>query len=241
MEWRDQGIVLSARPHGEAAAIVTLLTREHGRHAGLVHGGQARKARGVYQPGNLVEANWRGRLAEHLGSFACELVASHAARLLDDPAPLAALASAAAVTEGALPEREPHPASFEGFRALLEALEREHWAEAYVGWERALLAELGFGLDLSRCVAGGDGDLVYVSPKSGGAVSRAAGAPYRDRLLALPGFLAGRGGGGPAEVAEGLALTGFFLARHVFAPHDRPLPPARQRLAERFPLASAAC
>jgi DNA repair protein RecO (recombination protein O) len=236
MDWRDQGIVLSARPHGEAASIVMLLTCGHGRHAGLVHGGQGRKARGVYQPGNLVAAAWRARLAEHLGTYGCELVTSYSAALLDEPDRLAALASAAAVSERALPEREPHPAAFEGLLALLEALEGDHWAEAYVRWELALLAELGFGLDLSRCAAGGANDqLVYVSPKSGRAVSAAAGEPYKERLLALPGFLAGRGGGGPAEVGEGLALTGAFLGRHVFAPQDRPLPAARRRLAERFP------
>jgi len=201
MHWRDDGIVLSARPHGESAAIVHLLTREHGRHAGLVRGGQGRRARGVYQPGNLVAARWSGRLAEHLGSYTCELAQSHAARVLDEPGRLAALSAATAVCEGALPEREPHGACFEGLRVLLDALTGDHWAEVYVNWELALLADLGFGLDLARCAAGGDNDhLAYVSPKSGRAVSLAAGEPYRDKLLPLPAFLAGRGGGGPGEV-----------------------------------------
>ncbi len=147
-----------------------------------------------------------------------------------------ALSAAAAVSERALPEREPHPACFHGFLALLQAMEGDHWAEAYVRWELAVLAELGFGLDLTRCAAGGDNDrLAYVSPRSGRAVSLAAGEPYRERLLALPGFLAGRGGGGSLEVGAGLALTGYFLERHVFHPQDRALPQARQRLAEAFP------
>ncbi|MFQ5773309.1 MAG: DNA repair protein RecO [Kiloniellaceae bacterium] len=236
MHWNDEGIVLSARPHGESAVVVHLLTRGQGRHAGLVRGGQGRRARGIYQPGNLVAATWSGRLAEHLGTFSCELLESYAARVLDDPERLAALSAAAAVSEAALPEREPHGACFEGFRALLEALSGEHWAEVYVRWELSLLAELGFGLDLAACAAGGDNDqLAYVSPRSGRAVSLAAGEPYRDKLLPLPGFLAGRGGGGPEEVGQGLALTGFFLERHVFAPHHKSLPAARRRLAERFP------
>ncbi len=177
------------------------------------------------------------RLADHLGNYTCELVESHAARVLDAPARLAALSAAAAVSETSLPEREPHAACFEGFLALLEALPGDHWAEVYVRWELALLAELGFGLDLESCAAGGDNDqLAYVSPKSGRAVSLAAGEPYRDKLLALPGFLAGHGGGGVAEVEQGLTLTGFFLERHVFAPHHRDLPAARRRLAERFPM-----
>ena len=237
IEWSDDGIVLSARPHGESSAVVVLLTREHGRHAGLVRGGQSRKARGLYEPGNRLSATWRARLSEHLGGYTCELLANTVALLLDEPARLAALSSAAAVCDKALPEREPHPGAYQGMLALIEALGGDHWAEAYVAWEVALLADLGFGLDLANCAAGGDNDqLAYVSPRTGRAVSLAAAEPYRDRLLALPGFLIGRGAGGPAEVAQGLALTGYFLERQVFGPQDRPLPPARQRLAERFPL-----
>ena len=240
MNWSDEGIVLSARPHGETSAVVQLLTRDRGRHAGLVRGGQGRRARAIYQPGNLVAATWNARLAEHLGSYGCELLESYAARALDDPDRLAALSAAAALSETALPEREPHAACFEGFRALLDALSGDHWAEVYVRWELALLAELGFGLDLDGCAAGGANDqLAFVSPKSGRAVSLAAGEPYRDRLLALPGFLARRGGGGAEEVEQGLALTGFFLERHVFAPHHQGLPAARRRLAERFPARQA--
>ena len=236
IEWQDQGIVLSTRPHGETSAIVQLMTREHGRHAGLLRGGQGRQARALLQPGNRVAAVWRARLADHLGNWTCELEASHAARLLDQPERLAALAAAAAVTEWALAERECHPACFEGLLALLGALEGDHWAEAYVGWELALLAELGFGLDLSGCAGGGANDqLAYVSPRSGRAVSLAAGEPYRDRLLLLPGFLIGRSEGGPLEVALGLRLTGFFLERFVFAPQNRSLPTPRERLTAHFP------
>ncbi len=236
MNWSDEGIVLAARRHGENSVVVQLLTRGYGRHAGLVRGGQGKRARGIYQPGNLVAARGSARRAQPLGKKNCELVESHAARVFDDPARLAALSAAAALAETALPEREPHAACFEGFLALLEALTGAHWAEVYVRWELALLSELGFGLDLTSCAAGGANDqLAYVSPKSGRAVSLAAGEPYRDKLLALPGFLVGRGGGGAEEVEQGLALTGFFLARHVFAPHHRDLPAARRRLAERFP------
>lgn len=235
MNWSDEGIVLGAKAHGETALVVQLLTREHGRHAGLVQGGQSSRARALYQPGNRVTAAWSARLADHLGSFRCELVESHGARLLDAGDRLTALSAAAAVLNAVLPEREPHPACFEGFLALLGALEGPHWGEVMTGWELALLAELGFGLDLNRCAAGGDAtQLIYVSPKSGRAVSREAGEPYKDRLLPLPGFLVGRGGGGPEEVAQGLRLTGHFLAKYLFHPHDKDLPPARIRLAERL-------
>jgi len=236
MEWSDEGLILSSRPHGEDAVILQILTAGRGRHAGLVRGGQGRRLRSLLQPGNTVHAVWRGRLTEHLGSYSCEaLGGTSLALLLDAPGPLAALSAALAVCEAALPERAPIAGAYEGLQALLQALGEDHWAEAYVVWEVQLLRLLGFGLDLDRCGASGSTDrLVFVSPKSGRAVSEAAGAPYADRLLALPGFLLGTSEGGPAEVAQGLRLTGHFLERSIFHPQDRGLPPARQRLAARF-------
>lgn len=236
MEWTDEGIVLSVRKHGESSAITTLMTRRHGVHAGLVRGGAASRARGILQPGNRVHARWRARLAEHLGTYTCELFHPFAGAILDDPTRLAGLSAACAVTEAALAERQAHPAVFAGLLALLEGMEDETWPSAYVKWELCLLREAGFGLDLSRCAATGRNDqLAYVSPKSGCAVSRSAGEPYKGTLLPLPAFLLGEGqAGGPDEVADGLRLTGYFLERHVFSHRDRPPPPARQRLAERL-------
>jgi len=235
IQWSDEAFVLSARPHGESALILQLLTRDYGRHAGLVRGGQSSRQRALYQSGNHLAVEWSARLADHLGNYRCELQANHAAAILDDRDRLLALSAAVAVAERALPEREAHPGCYRAFEVLMGALPGDHWAEVYVRWELGLLAELGFGLDLSRCAGGGTADeLAYVSPKSGRAVSREAGAPYADRLLALPGFLVGRGEGGPAAIAEGLALTAHFLARHIFHPQDRPLPDARERLSQRF-------
>ena len=235
IEWQDDAIVLAARPHGEGSAVVQLLTRERGLHAGLVRGGLSSRQRGVFQPGNAVRAVWKARLADYLGNYTCELTAAHAAGFLDRPDRLAALSAAAAITEEALPEREAHPGCYDAFLALLEALEGDHWGEIYVQWELLLLRELGFGLDLTRCAAGGDTDqLAYVSPKSGRAVSLSGGAAYKERLLTLPPFLTGKSGGGPAEVAQGLKLTGYFFERHIFHPRDRQLPAARLRLAQSF-------
>jgi len=236
MEWHDSGFVLAARRHGENAVIVELLTRDHGRHAGLVRRGQSPKLRAVLQPGNEVAAVWRGRLAEHLGSIACEIVRAYAARILDDPERLAALSAAAALVAAALPEREPHADVFASFESLLEALDSAtDWPSRYVGWERDLLSALGFGLDLGCCaVTGATTDLAYVSPRTGRAVSRVVGLPYHDKLLALPEFL---WRGEPADrdqIAHGMALTGHFLVHYVFAPQGRTLPAARSRLAERM-------
>ena len=235
MDWTDDGIVLAARPHGETGLVVSLLTRAHGRHAGFVPGGISRKARPVWQPGNVVAVEWRARLADQLGNYAGELREPNAARAMEEAAELTGLAAACAVLDEALPEREPHPAVFEGFHALLGALGHEGWPAIYVRLELGLLQELGFGLDLEKCAAtGATTDLIYVSPKTGRAVSRAAGEVYKEKLLALPAYLS-TGGGLPVDVAElrqGLDLTGYFLERHVFWPHNKPLPPARARFME---------
>ena len=242
MEWTDQGIVLSARPHGEGGMVVALLTYAHGRHAGFVPGGGSRRARPTWQLGNLVEVSWRARLAEQLGNFAGELREAHAARALDDAAQLAGLSAACALLDAALPEREPHPAMFDGFSALLGAFDHPGWPVIYVRLELGLLQELGFGLDLTKCAAtGATEDLAYVSPKTGRAVSRAAAGPYKEKLIELPAFLST--GGLPAdgeELRKGLDLTGYFLERHVFWPHNKPLPAARARFMETLSLSSRA-
>jgi DNA repair protein RecO (recombination protein O) len=234
MDWSDQGIVLASRPHGETGLVVSLLTRTHGRHSGFVHGGVSRKARPVWQMGNLVEVNWRARVADQLGNYTGELREPHAARALDNAAELAGLSAACVMVDAALPEREPHPAMFDGFHAFLTVLGHPGWEAIYVRLELGLLQELGFGLDLEKCAAtGATDDLAFVSPKTGRAVSRAAAGPYKEKLLALPAFLST--GGLPAddeELRQGLDLTGFFIERHVFWPHNKPLPPARARFME---------
>jgi DNA repair protein RecO (recombination protein O) len=242
MQWRDAGFVLAARRHGESSLIVELLTRDHGRHAGLVRGGQSPRARAMLQPGNEVAAVWRGRLDEHLGTMTCELVRAHAAGFLDDPGRLAGLTSAAALLMAALPERAPHQDVFALFAGLIEALDSAaEWQASYVRWERDLLGALGFGLDLDRCALSGvTAALAYVSPRTGRAVSRAAGLPYHDKLLRLPEFLRGDRPAGAAQLALGMTLTGHFLTHHVFAPQGRTLPAARIRLAERMRHAAVA-
>ena len=240
MEWSDTGIVLSARRHGENAAVVSLLTEYHGRHAGLVHGARGRRGRGLYQPGNTLAARWQARLAEHLGRYTCELVRAQSSMLLDDPPRLAALAAVCALTEATLPERHPYPQVYGALGHLLDVLEAsEHWAETVVRWELGLLGELGFGLDLTSCAATGTVEgLAYVSPRSGRAVSREAAAPYAERLLPLPPFLAKPEDDAPsattADVVAGLRLTGWFFEKHVFAGQGGRMPPARERFIDRL-------
>ena len=233
MEWSDEGVILSVRPHGETSAVLELFTRQHGRHLGLVHGGRSRKLRPVLQIGNHVEAGWKARIADNLGHFALELRKGFAAQVLDEPAALAALTSIAALAR-LLPERDPHPNLFEVTLFVLGYLDtREVWPALLVRWELALLEELGFGLDLTACAAtGAKTDLQYVSPKSGRAVSAAAAEPYKDRLLALPQFLLGTVPAGvtAADVAAGLALTGHFLLQRVLRPRDQAMPETRMRL-----------
>ncbi|MBI3512795.1 MAG: DNA repair protein RecO [Proteobacteria bacterium] len=236
MEWSDHGIVLTERRHGESGAIVSLLTAEHGRHVGRVRSAQGPRTRGIFVPGNLVMASWRARLDAHLGTYTAELVTPFAARVLDDPGRLACLAAACALTDLALPEREPHPRAFAALHALMQGALDADWSAAYARWELGFLAELGFGLDLTCCaVTGAPDDLAFVSPRTGRAVSAAAAAPWQGRLLALPRFLIDpAAAAGAADLRAALALTGHFLVAHLFAPQGRAEPAARVRLLERL-------
>lgn len=236
MEWSETGIVLSARRHGETSAILELLTRDHGRHLGLVRGGRSRRQQSALQPGNSVTAAWRARLEEHLGTFTVELVTPRAALIMDDPASLSALSSLSAMTS-LIPEREPHPHLYEATRLVLDALTKsDHWPALMARWELGLLEELGFGLDLSECAAtGAKENLIYVSPKSARAVSADAGEPYAPKLLELPPFLLSGQGATPEDIHAAFKLTGYFLNRHIFGPRGIKMPDTRARMIGKLP------
>ena len=238
MRWNDDGLILSARKHGENSVIIQTFTLEHGRHAGLVRGGVGRRLRGILQPGNQVGLNWSGRLVEHLGSFTVEAKTSGAPTLFSRPVSLAALTAALGLLEKVLPEREAHPKLFEATLVLLKNLDGalDHWGPLFVKWEMGLLREMGYGLDLEKCTATGvREELVYVSPKSAAAVSRLAGQPYHDKLLKLPGFLLS-GSNSMAindfelQVLDGLALSGYFIHKNLLQHYTEESLPARERL-----------
>jgi DNA repair protein RecO (recombination protein O) len=231
MEWSDDGLVLGVRKHGESSVILELMTRAHGRHLGLVHGGRSKRLQPVLQAGNTVHAVWRARLDEHLGSYAVEGGALRSAHFLGSPLALYGLAAMAGSLR-LLPERDPHPALYDTASVLADHLHEPDLAPAlFVRFEVAVLAEFGFGLDLARCAATGQvRDLIYVSPKSGRAVSADAGAPYRDKLLSLPAFLRGEAvleAPSLDEIKAGFALTEFFLRARVFEPRGLDLPEER--------------
>lgn len=237
MHWTDTAIVLTVRKHGENSAIVRVFSREHGVFAGVVRGIQSKTNRGIIQPGNVVSANWQARLSEHIGTFKCELLEAHAAFIMQDSGKLSALTSACAIIDSSLPERHPYPKFYKTFKTFLTILnEGTHWQEAYVKLELELLAEAGFGLDLYNCAATGKTEnLVYVSPKSGRAVSEEAGRPYHDKMLPLPTFLLGNQQKNPlgaAEILAGMELTGYFLGSWLLEPHRKKLPAARGRLQQ---------
>ncbi len=238
MEWTDDAIVLSVRPHGETSAILEALTREHGRHLGLVRGGASRRVTPLLQPGNRLHLHWRARLADHLGSFTAELARSRAGAMLESREALLGLNAFCALISATMHEREVHAPVFDAGEIILDAMTEDglsHWGALYVRWELGLLEALGFGLDLSACAATGSNDnLVYVSPRSGRAVSSDAGAAYADRLFVLPPFLLGSQNAdvSAGDVMAGLKLTSFFLQERVLRPHNRDLPPARVRLEE---------
>ncbi|WBL33606.1 DNA repair protein RecO [Sinirhodobacter sp. HNIBRBA609] len=234
MDWHDRGTILSTRPHGETSAIVEVFTAEHGRHAGVVRGGASRKMAATLQPGHHVSLGWRARLEDHLGSFTIEPLRSRAGAMSDRLA-LMGLNAVCAMLGFALPEREPHPRLYAATEPLFDVigLAHEGWPVDYLQWEMALLEELGFGLDLSRCaLTGGREDLAYVSPRTGRAVARRAAGDWAPRLLPLPQCLLGQGPATAAEIVQGLKLTGHFLDLFA-AEHSRRAPPeARNRLID---------
>jgi DNA repair protein RecO (recombination protein O) len=234
MQWTDSGIVLGTRRHGETSVILELMTARHGRHLGLVRGGRGKRYAAMLQPGNSVQATWHARIEDQLGTYSVEAEEHRAAGLIGNAGALYAIGHLSSIVR-LLPERYPQA----GIHAALDLIighldELSVAAPLIVRFEVEMLKALGFGLDLSTCAAtGATQELVYVSPKSGRAVSRAAGAAYADRMLPLPAFLANGGGGAePSDILAGLALTEFFLDRHLFSPRGLPLPEQRSALVE---------
>lgn len=236
MKWQGDGYVLSVRPHGETSAILNVFTREHGRHAGLVRGGRSRRLRPVLQAGNKVHVEWNARLSEHLGMFSVEPLDSRAGLLMQDRHSLAGLNAMTGLCIAALPERQSYKPLYEIVTHLLAYLDNaEIWPAIYVRFEMTLLNVLGYGLDLESCAATGvTEDLHYISPRSGRAVSEAAAAPWRDKLLPLPAFLRGEGAPSSKDIRNGLELTGYFLKSRVFHAHNRDVPEARRTLVKQL-------
>ncbi len=235
MEWRDHGILLTLRRHGESSAIINVFTQAHGRHAGVVRGGTSRKIAPVLQPGAQLDLLWRARLEDHIGTYQVEPIRSRAAVAMAGRLSLAGLNAVTSLLAFCLPEREVHAALYKRSEQLLDLLGQDDlWSLAYLNWELALLEELGFGLDLSSCAAtGSTDDLLYVSPKSGRAVSKSGAGEWADRLLPLPPVLLGQGDASDSEIVQALGTTGFFLeSRLATALGHRPLPNARARYVE---------
>lgn len=235
MEWTDEGTLIASRPFGETSAIIEVFTALHGRHAGVVRGGASRKVAAVLQPGSQVAVAWRARLDDHLGVFTVEPLRSRAV-LMGDPLALAGLNAVCAMLRFALAEREAHPDLYRRTQALLAGMEGADWPPDYLRWELALLEDLGFGLDLSRCaVTGARDDLAFVSPKTGRAVSRQGAGDWAARLFPLPQGMLGQGPLTGPELREGLDITGHFLGRELAQLHPGlPLPEARARLIDRL-------
>ncbi|WP_316014753.1 DNA repair protein RecO [Roseobacter sp. HKCCA0434] len=223
IEWRAEGILLSNRPHGEADTIAEVLTRDRGRHAGVIRGGQSRKRAAHLQPGAQLDLKWRARIETHIGSFVAEPIRGRAGALMSDRAALATLKSVTSLIAAAAPERQPMVPLYDRTIALFERmLASGDWPATYVAWEAMLLADLGFGLDLRRCANGGQGPLAFVSPRTGRGVSRDGAGEWADRLLVLPSFLNGGEDASAADVEAGLALTGHFLHQRLAPLLPRP-------------------
>lgn len=235
MQWTDTAIVLSSRKYGENSALMRVFSPAHGVFGGIVKGATSKTMRGVIQSGNVVSCTWQARLPDQLGTFKMELLEPVAAFLMNDSQRLAALTSITTLIESALAERHPYAKLYSALENFLQTLKAgADWQEMYVHMELKLLSEAGFGLDLSACAATGSREnLVYVSPRSGRAVSEDAGRPYHEKLLPLPSFLVTatkKNLAKHAEILDGMRVTGYFLEHWLLEPHHRKLPAARERL-----------
>lgn len=237
MEWRGAGILLSVRRHGESAAIIDVFTPDRGRHAGIVRGGASRKMAPILQPGAQLDVSWRARLEDHLGTYTVEPVRSRTAQVMSNRAALAGLNAVVALVAFALPERDAHPRLYQQTEQLLDLLgQDEIWPLAYLRFELALLEACGLGLDLTECAVTGAQDvLIYVSPRTGRAVSAAGAGEWADKLLPLPPILSGTGDAPDAEILAALGVTGHFLSEKLAAEQSgKPLPDARARYLDLF-------
>ncbi|MCG7630442.1 DNA repair protein RecO [Epibacterium sp. MM17-32] len=235
MDWRDHGILLTVRRHGESSALIEVFTEHHGRHAGLVRGGASRKMAPHLQPGAQLDLGWSARLEDHLGTYKAEPLRSRAALAMSGRLALAGLNAVCALLAFALPDREPHPDLYRRSEALLELLDNaDLWPLGYLRWELGLLEELGYGLDLTACaVTGATEGLAYVSPKTGRAVSAAGAGDWADRLLPLPPVMLEQGAAADSEIVTALGTTGYFLETKLApALGNRPLPQARGRFLD---------
>ncbi len=231
MDWRDQGILLAMRPHGETSAVIEVFTPLHGRHAGIVRGGASRKMAATLQPGAQLDLTWRARLQDQLGSFAVELIQTRAGHVMGDRLALAGLSAACALCRYALPERMAYPGLYASTLALFDSFGQPGWLRAYALWELALLEETGFGLDLAQCAVTGRADgLAYVSPRTGRAVTREGAGDYAARLLVLPQALVSNAPFDHQAARDALHLSGHFLHSWLAEAIGRPLPEPRARL-----------
>ena len=188
IEWRDEGVLLAVRKHGENAVIIEVFTENHGRHSGVVRGGAGRKQTPVLQPGGQIEVVWKARLEEHLGSFTAEPLRSRAAQVMADPLALAGLTSAVGLLSFSLPEREIHPILYKTSVSLLDLMcVTEAWPLAYLHWDIQLLEVLGFGL--VPCMIGdsmsGNGEVAEGLRTTGHFLEKWLAPSLGDRALPL--------------------------------------------------------
>ena len=233
IEWNDIGIIISSRPYGESDIIIHVLTQDHGSHYGLVKGGASRRRRAEFQIGNFISLKWKARIADNLGTYVCDLEHSFSANYLDDPLILLEISTLCSIADSVLPERECCEDIFKQAYHLLKNLNNTYWFANYIRWELNILTHLGFGLDLGRCAqSGSEKELIYVSPKSGRAVSKTSGLPYKDKLLKLPSFLINKKIIHPSvqDMIYGIDLTGYFFLRHIFDSNTAKIPESRNRL-----------
>ena len=233
MDWKDTGFFLSARPYGENAAIVHVMTKNHGKRAGMVWNARSRKMYSTLNSGNQLNIAWRSRLHELLGTFTLELLEARTQITYAGPLALNALCAMCDLLDSLIPQFDPQKELYKRSVKVLDKINgTENWLFDYLLWEVFLLQEIGLGLDLQHCaVTKSTQNLIYISPKSGCAISEGAAGKWASKLLPLPPCMLSGKVNSIKEIYEGLQTTGYFL-KQGFHPYDNQpkLPSSRLRL-----------
>ncbi len=223
MKFSDHGIIISLKKYGENSLIVKVFSQHHGVYRGFVKSVKSSKDKVNFQIGNLISFEYRARIEENLGQFfAVDLVRSFCAKMMFDKLRLSCATSVFSIIDSVFLERDNHQMLFDKLQDFLQKLsdencQKKEFLAEYIRLELKILKTLGYGIDLSSCaVTESEDDLVFVSPKSGRAVSYQAGKPYENKLLKLPNFLISTSDHDDEQLIDGLKLSGFFLEKFVF-------------------------
>ena len=216
MQIDDEGIIIKKKKYRESSLLISFFSLNHGINSGLVKG-VLKKDFGTYEIGNKVYIKSSFRLDEQLWNCKFELIKNNSVNYFDNQNKLNTLLTICSIIDLSLPKNNPQIKIYNKTIDLIENLLSKDWVVKYIFWELFLLSELGYGLDLEKCVVSGKKEnLIYVSPKSGKAVSKTEGEKYKNKLFNLPKFLIDKNVKPTNDsLKQAISLTGFFIDKFL--------------------------